>query len=91
MLETLKRYDNDKYLFITENTLPIYYLPILSDPTETDTDYDGLNDDVDPSPCLPFDKRFYISDNYQNTVPESDFVKRAWQEGEDCYGSVVPE
>lgn len=62
-----------------------------SDPNNPDTDYDGLNDNVDPSPYSPFDKRFYISDNYQNTVPESDFVKRAWQEGEDCYGTVEPE
>ncbi len=44
LFDTLKRYDNDEYLFITGNTLPIYYLPILSDPTEKDSDGDGISD-----------------------------------------------
>lgn len=50
IFEILKRYDNDEYFFITGNTLPIYYLPILSDPTEKDSDGDGISDDEDLEP-----------------------------------------
>ncbi|MBO5164315.1 MAG: hypothetical protein J6B75_07730 [Ruminococcus sp.] len=40
----MKRYGGDKYLFITENEVPNYYLPIFSDPTEADSDGDGILD-----------------------------------------------
>ena len=62
-----------------------------SDPNSKDTDWDGLNDKIDPFPYIQFDKRFYIADDYETTVPKSDFVERAWQEGEECYGTVEPE
>lgn len=60
IFETLKRYDNDKYFFITGNTLSIYYLPILSDPTEVDSDNDGLLDTEDPKLLSTF--------NYGNSL-----------------------
>ncbi|MCM1530192.1 MAG: hypothetical protein NC093_09390 [Alistipes sp.] len=62
LLEALKRYNNDNYLFITGNTLPIYYLPILSDPTTKDTDNDGLLDTEDPKLLSTFNYGISLGD-----------------------------
>lgn len=86
LLETLKRYDNDEYLFITGKTLPIYYLPILSDPTEKDSDGDGVWDKDDGNPLHCFDQRFMIVDSYEY-IPKSDFVERHYKNGLECYRS----
>lgn len=86
LFETLKRYDNDEYLFITGNTLPIYYLPVLSDPTEPDTDGDGVWDKDDGNPLHCFDQRFMIVDSYEY-IPKSDFVERHYKNGLECYCS----
>lgn len=86
LFDTLKRYDNDEYLFITGNTLPIYYLPILSDPTEEDSDGDGVWDKDDGNPLHCFDQRFMIVDSYEY-IPKLDFVERHYQNGLKCYRS----
>ena len=45
---------NGDYNFLVNDFYPRYYLPILSDPTNEDTDDDGLNDDVDEFPKQNF-------------------------------------
>ena len=45
---------NGDYNFLVNDFAPRYYLPILSDPTDEDTDDDGLNDDVDREPLKYF-------------------------------------
>ncbi len=45
---------NGDYNFLVSDTAPRYYLPILSDPTDEDTDDDGINDDEDDDPLYPF-------------------------------------
>ncbi|EWM55086.1 hypothetical protein [Ruminococcus flavefaciens] len=45
---------NGEYNFLLNDPTPRYYLPIHSDPTDEDTDDDGLNDDVDREPLKYF-------------------------------------
>jgi len=50
-LANMKRYnDGGTYNFLIKEIRNIPYLPIKSDPTDEDTDDDGLNDDIDPNP-----------------------------------------
>ncbi|MBO5476119.1 MAG: hypothetical protein J5982_06445 [Bacilli bacterium] len=79
LVNILNRFDSEEYLFITERTLPVYYLPILSDPTESDSDGDGLRDDEDLEPLKIFLNELlgkirlmekYIDDYYENQYNE---------------------
>lgn len=70
----LNRFDSDDYLFIAENKAPVYYLPILSDPTKNDSDGDGILD-PDEYTNLTTDSRYdninpLKSDTLETLYPE---------------------
>ncbi|WP_297961107.1 hypothetical protein [uncultured Ruminococcus sp.] len=66
---------NGEYNFLLNDPTPRYYLPIHSDPTDEDTDDDGLNDYDDPEPL----KKAYIkpfgTDEYKAEVVQKAELK----------------
>lgn len=66
-------------------------ITFFANPTETHSDTDGIEDKLDPEPLLEYDQRFYIANDFESTIPQCDFVNDAWEESEDCYGSVDPD
>jgi len=101
ILPTLKQYLISKYGKNSLETLPLakekidrinalVILPIKSDPTKTDSDGDGLNDDKDSLPFHAFDNRFKIVSNI-DSVPENDFVERHLDRGQRCYDNRIEE
>lgn len=50
LVAILNQFDVGNCLFVTDNKAPVYYLPILSDPTSEDSDGDGIKDyeDIEP-------------------------------------------
>lgn len=63
--------DFERYLYYVINNT--YILPIYSDPTEEDSDADGLLDNLDANPFKIFDDRFIIVDDI-NYFPKIDFI-----------------
>ena len=74
---------NGDYNFLVNDFSPRYYLPILSDPTDEDTDDDGLNDDVDPDRLVmntpPFGTDEYFEEVRQKAAKSfSGTYNRTW-------------
>ena len=57
-----------EYKFLLDNSQNIKYLPILSDPTDADTDDDGLKDDIDHEPLKKAYIKAFGTDEYQMEI-----------------------
>ena len=74
---------NGDYNFLVNDFYPRCYLPILSDPTDEDTDDDGQNDDVDPDRLVmntpPFGTDEYFEEVRQKSAKSfSETYNRTW-------------
>ena len=59
---------NGDYNFLVNDFAPRYYLPILSDPTDEDTDNDGADDNIDPEPLIKAHIKPFGTDEYFTEV-----------------------
>lgn len=100
-----KRFDGADYSFLINNYSPCRFLPILSDPTEKDSDGDKINDSIDPEPFLHNDfmdfgsseymvdliKRFENSNYYKYVYPYEPLHKNPLFDGEpkEYYDTLV--
>ncbi len=64
----------DAYKYSTEHWKDTPIIPLVSDPTNPDSDEDGLGDKFDAKPFEKFDERFIIVDDF-NYYPDIDFMK----------------
>lgn len=75
---------NGEYNFLINDIRQIHYLPILSDPTDEDTDDDKKKDDADATPLKKIDKCFKAV-NSINQKPKVDFVEKRYDLSKKCY------
>ena len=66
---------NGDYNFLVNDFSPRYYLPILSDPTDEDTDDDGADDNIDPEPLIKARIKPFGTDEYKSEVMQKAELK----------------
>ena len=59
IMDYIQRFNDPNCLFLLRSATPFHYLPILSDPTESDSDNDGLADDEE----YVYDTKIFYADS----------------------------
>lgn len=85
-----RNYIKEQYKNYNFKDAPIRILPLYSNPTEEDSDCDGINDYLDAKPLKKFNDKYIIVDSLEYE-PKIDYLENEMKNSELCYDSILTE